>query len=180
MTTIINLYGGPGTGKSVAAADVFVAAKKGGINAELVSEYVKQWAWEGRVPVNYDQFHFFGEQARREYSLFGKVELIVTDSPVALCGYFASVFGSVSQARCFRQMVLEYYSMVQDSGVKCHHVFLERVSAYDPRGRFQTEQEAFAMDPEQLVYLQNLGFNLATLRASDGSTDSILKLLEGE
>jgi hypothetical protein len=174
MTIIVNLYGGPGSGKSVTAAYTFALAKSLGINAELVSEYVKQWAWEGRQPVNYDQFYFFGQQSRREYCLFNKVELIVSDSPVALCGYFAQVFGSPSQALCFRHMVNEYYSMLEKSGVTCLHVFLNRKGTYDSRGRFQTEEEAMQMDMDQQSYLKSLGFDFITLDADSYASQEIL------
>lgn len=42
-------------------------------NAELVREYVKDWAWEGRkINVN-DQIYFLGKQVRRETMLYGKL-----------------------------------------------------------------------------------------------------------
>lgn len=175
MTTIVNLYGGPGAGKSITAASTFALAKSQGLNCELVTEYIKSWAWEGRKPVNYDQFYFFGQQSRREYTLFDKVDLIITDSPVAICGYFASVFGSESQDACFRQMVREYYSMLGKSGVKCLHFFMDRQHAYDPRGRFQTEQEATDMDVHQLIYLGRMGFDVKRLKSNNQASKKILQ-----
>lgn len=56
MTHIINICGGPGIGKSATAAKLFAKLKEGGVNAGLVTEYVKQWAWEYRAPFNYSQF----------------------------------------------------------------------------------------------------------------------------
>ena len=56
-TTIINLYGGPGAGKSTSASDLFVILKERGVNAELAREYVKRWAWERRGISPYDQFY---------------------------------------------------------------------------------------------------------------------------
>jgi len=58
MTTVINLWGGPGTGKSTSAAHLFGMAKIAGVNAELVQEYVKSWAWEGRTIHSFDQLYF--------------------------------------------------------------------------------------------------------------------------
>jgi len=178
MTTIVNLYGGPGAGKSISAASTFALAKGSGVNCELVTEYIKQWAWEGRRPVNYDQFYFFGQQSRREYVLFNKVDLIITDSPVAICGYFASVFGSPSQSLCFRQMVSEYYSMLEKTGVECLHFFMERQFAYDPRGRFQTEEEAINMDIEQLLYLKSFGFKVKSVKSDDQVSKVIMQEVE--
>lgn len=72
-TTIINLYGGPGAGKSTSAAFLYYLLKANGFNVELVREYVKDWAWEKRVITNYDQIYFLGKQVRRESLLYGIV-----------------------------------------------------------------------------------------------------------
>lgn len=113
MNLVINLYGGPGTGKSTTAAWLFALLKARGINAEYVQEYVKQWAWEERQPVKYDQFYFFGKQSRKEYSLFKNVDVIITDSPVSLSSYYAKLFGTKGQAALFVNMVQEYYAMTK-------------------------------------------------------------------
>jgi len=47
MKTIhINLWAGPGTGKSTMAASIFAELKWNKIDCELVSEYAKQIVWE--------------------------------------------------------------------------------------------------------------------------------------
>lgn len=155
MTKVINLYGGPGTGKSTNASLLFALLKQDGYNAELVSEYVKQWAWEGRNPVNFDQFYFFGKQMRKETHLFGKVDIIVTDAPVVLTAYYAEVFGSPDQAACFRKMVQTYYDMCKEEKVRHTHVFLKRVKPYNPKGRFQTEEEARAIDEDLRKFVKS-------------------------
>lgn len=157
MTHVICLYGGPGTGKSTQAAYLFYLLKAAGVNAELVTEYVKQWAWEDRKPLKYDQFYFFGQQARREYSLFGKVDVLVTDSPVPLCGYYAKLYGTQAQSRCLADMIRTYYGMVLESGATYHHVFLRRLTPYDPTGRFETAEEALAIDRDMRAYLTSIG-----------------------
>ncbi len=54
-TTIINLYGGPGAGKSTSAAYLYYLLKCQQENVELVREYVKKWAWENRPCGVYDE-----------------------------------------------------------------------------------------------------------------------------
>lgn len=66
-TTIINLYGGHGSGKSTSAAYYYYVMKKDGLNVELVRQYVKDWAWEGRKITTNDQIYFLGKQVRRVY-----------------------------------------------------------------------------------------------------------------
>jgi len=47
-TVLINFYAGPGAGKSTTSAKIFAALKDRGECAELIQEYVKTWAWEGK------------------------------------------------------------------------------------------------------------------------------------
>lgn len=153
MTIVVNLYGGPGTGKSTNAARIFSMLKDEGVNCELVTEYVKGWAWTGRKPVDFDQFYLFGKQSQLESRLFGKVDVMITDSPVTLCAYYAHVYGTPEQALCFRQLLHTYYRMAADQGVYYDHIFLRRLKPYNPSGRFQTEVEAQAIDEDMVRYL---------------------------
>ena len=47
-TIIVNLFGGPGTGKSTGAAYIFSQLKLAGIDCEFVSEFAKDKVWERR------------------------------------------------------------------------------------------------------------------------------------
>ena len=146
MSTVINLYGGPGTGKSTSAAYLFYLLKSQGKNAELVREYVKDWAWEGRNISTYDQIYLLGKQVRRESILYGKVDYIVTDSPIMLGIYYASKYSSLSVSEGVRAMTLAYYRQAAEDGHKHVHVFLERSKPYNPLGRFQSEDQAKNID----------------------------------
>ena len=158
MTTVINLYGGPGVGKSTSAAAIFYLLKSRGVNAELVREYVKEWAWEGRQIGPLDQFYFLGKQARKESLLYGKVEAIVTDSPVALCLFYAKQYCTPGVVAGIEAAVRAFYVEGISRGQKYFHVNLKRSKAYNPKGRFQTEEEAKALDQQIPELLHSLGF----------------------
>lgn len=145
-TTIINLYGGPGTGKSTSAAYLYYLLKIEHKNAELVREYVKDWAWEGRhISVN-DQIYFLGKQSRRESMLYGKVDWVVTDSPVWMNSYYASHYCTDIIAHGVNMLVKAFYQQVKDEGHEHIHVFLKRTKPYMAEGRYQTEEEAKGID----------------------------------
>lgn len=142
MTKIINLYGGPGTGKSTTAAKVFAHLKDLCVNAELVREYAKELAWAG---VHIDarvQREMFKEQLRREQCLLGKVDVIVTDSPLLLQVHFSRHFEMLDVAS---DLLLEIKRYRAETGGHID-VQLLRKKAYNPVGRYQTEVEAIAMD----------------------------------
>jgi ABC-type cobalamin/Fe3+-siderophores transport system ATPase subunit len=154
-TTCINLFGGPGSGKSTLAASIFATLKGRRASVELVNEYVKKWAWQGRQIRPTDQIYILGKQASSEASLYGKVDYIVTDSPVLLAGAYALRnpewnCGYVSEA------ALAY---VNSHSNEVNHVnlFIKRAKPYDNRGRYEDEDQARAMDQFIRDYLsQNL------------------------
>lgn len=178
MSKVINLYGGPGTGKSTTAAKTFALMKESGENVELVTEWVKKWAWEGKTPVTYDQFYIFGKQAHKEYTLFDKVDHIITDSPVVLCGMYTQLYGTPAQAALFRSMILTYLDMVKSCNQEYVHVFLKRVKAYNPAGRYQTEEQAKGIDEVVRRYLTELGIPFHTVKADQNAHIEIVKLLQ--
>lgn len=45
---VINLFGAPGSGKSVAASYIFSQLKMKGVECELIQEFAKDLTWEDR------------------------------------------------------------------------------------------------------------------------------------
>lgn len=187
VSTIINLYGGPGTGKSTSAAELFALLKRKGKNAELVREYVKKWAWQERKIEVFDQTYFLGKQSQEESKLYGRVDYIVTDSPVFLSGiyateaiplkYDANDTASVAQYLALKQMseatwgqVRAFYKLGEAMGHKHVHVMLKRTKKYQPKGRFQTADEAKALDNKIEDYLAIM-FGGRVLHSGTGPTD---------
>lgn len=157
-TTVINLYGGPGTGKSTSAAFIFYLLKAAGNNAELVREYVKEWAWDLRTPGTYDQLYLMGKQIRKESMLYGKVSHIVSDAPIMLGIYYARKYSPPAIAHGVTEAIVSYYKQAELDGNRHIHVFLRRSKAYNPAGRFQTEDESKEIDLAILDILDEFRF----------------------
>ena len=88
---VINLYGGPGCGKSTTAAFLFGYMKLRGYNIELVTEYAKDLVWDNRLEDMLDQQEYiFAKQNHRLHRLRGKVDYVVTDSPLLLSTIYPS------------------------------------------------------------------------------------------
>jgi len=145
-STIVSLYGGPGAGKSTSAAYMFYLLKAAGENVELVREYVKDWAWEGRKIDTYDQIYFLGKQVRKESMLFGKVKYLVTDSPIFMNYYYAHLYCTPKLAEGVKAAVLGFYEQTLIDGHQHHHIILHRTKPYIQAGRYQNEEEALAID----------------------------------
>lgn len=132
---VVNLYAGPGAGKSTTAALLFGLLKLGSVNAELVREYAKDVVWEGREHLLEQQTYVFAKQAKRQADLDGKVDVVVTDSPLLLSMIYAP------EAATLHALVAEEYGRYENLDV-----YVNRVKPYHPEGRLQTEDEARALD----------------------------------
>ncbi len=82
--TVINLFAGPGAGKSTVAAGVFYQLKLRGVRVELVTETAKDATYENHEFLLNQQVFLFADQLRRQTRLKGQREVIVTDSPILL------------------------------------------------------------------------------------------------
>ena len=82
MTLNIHLYAGPGVGKSVTAAKLFVSLKMAGVHCELVTEFAKELQYDG-ILLQTPQRVILAEQLRRQARLQCKATVVVTDAPVA-------------------------------------------------------------------------------------------------
>mgnify|MGYP000350742020 CR=1 FL=1 len=81
---MVNLWAGPGTGKSTTAAVVFHILKLANVRCELVTEFAKELTYLGRREELADQLWVSAAQEHRCRILVGKVDVIITDSPTGL------------------------------------------------------------------------------------------------
>lgn len=79
---VINLFGGPGSGKTTTAAELFAALKKRHYNVELVTEFAKDLIMQNNPDALMHQFYVTGVQAHRIWSAAQKMQVVVVDSPI--------------------------------------------------------------------------------------------------
>lgn len=89
MLPRINLFGGPGVGKSTLAARIFAALKAEDANIELVTEFAKLRVYENRPIRGWDYVSTFAAQHRAEQRFLEGGTTIVTDSPMLLQCFYA-------------------------------------------------------------------------------------------
>jgi hypothetical protein len=174
MTAVISLYAGPGAGKSTSAAYLYAKLKAQGKRVEMVREYIKDWVWEGRVPSTYDQFYILGKQIRRESSLLGKVDIIITDSPVWLCGYYSTEMSPPLIKHGVESCIQGYYQQVQADGHKHVHVWVNRPASFDAEGRWHSEEQSKTIDDELRPFLNQRGVHLTDVFAGFESLDEFV------
>ncbi len=79
QTLVINLIGGPCSGKSTIAAELFARLKKMGLCCELVSEYIKDRIYEENQTLVKHQIALFGMETYGLDNKLNKVDIIVHD-----------------------------------------------------------------------------------------------------
>lgn len=165
MTKVINLFGGAGVGKSVLAAEIYVKMKMRGMNSELVREYVKEWAYEGRPVGTFDQFYLAGKQIRKESFLYGKVDYIITDCPLWLGAVYENVYEGTSH---IEKHIAGFTEFAESKGVQYHNFLLKRFFPYDPVGRYQNEEESIKIDGlmRDLLERANLSYEVLDMDPS--------------
>ena len=144
MTEIINIWGGPGAGKSMAAAQAYLDLSKLGYRVELIREYIKDWVWEGRKRFFLDQVYVMGKQMRREQICLGQIDYIVTDSPVWLSAFYDKYY--CDHADSITNLVKEYYKELRSLKHGVFDLFIERSGPYVSAGRYESEREAIDVD----------------------------------
>lgn len=163
-TVVVNLLGGSGLGKSTVAAAVFAELKMRKQHCELVREYVKELAWAGLGVGPYGQSIIYGRQLERESALYGKVDFIVTDSPLVLCPIYQQHYAGHDT---IKHVVLSDLTTAKSQNVKHLNFLLTRQKAFDQRGRYETEDVAKKIDKKVEAFLVYHGLPYVLVDCSD-------------
>jgi hypothetical protein len=154
------MLGGSGIGKSTIAAGLYYNMKLKHVNVELVREYVKILAWQEAKIGQFDQVNIFGEQCKLEHTLYGKVDYIVTDSPILLAPVYEYFYHNDSM---MEEAALKFVKKAKESGVKHMNFLLERGKEYDTKGRYQSEEEAKNVDALTKKFLEKHNISYSTV-----------------
>lgn len=164
-TIIVNLYAGPGAGKSTIMAGVFSELKFRGIDCEMTPEYAKEKVWEGSTKVLENQIYVFGKQLHMIRRLIGKVDVIISDSPILLSLIYAK-----NESRHFPSLVVDSHMRYPTIDI-----FLQREKVYNCNGRIHTEEEAHAADDQITTLLRTYQIDSTFI---PGNRDAISKIAD--
>lgn len=143
---VVNLFAGPGAGKSTAAAYIFSQLKMKGINCELITEFAKDKTWEKNYSALRCQEYVFGKQSYKMDRCRDQVDVIITDSPLPLGIFYNQnpVLG-----RHYESLVMDVFNTYDNL-----NFFINRKKPYNPVGRNQTEEEAKEIDDKIKTFCQ--------------------------
>ena len=161
----INLFGGPGSGKSTTAAAVFSLLKMHDVNAELVTEFAKDLTWEGRTKALDNQYYVSSKQYHRMWRIKDQVDVIITDSALLL----GLMYGE-NRPQCFDETIMHLFNEFNNM-----NYFILRQKKFNPKGRNQTEEEAKELDNKILLMLLDNNIRYKIVEGSYKGVNDIAK-----
>lgn len=148
MSLIVNLLGGPCAGKSTLAASLFAELKNQGICSELIAEYAKEWAWDGKKVKTIDEMIIYGRQLERERRFYERKNMIaITDRPMEMSLVYTKMYcGSGDRAETMKKIIELDRHTANVMGAEFINVFVKREKEYSNEGRYENEDEAKVVD----------------------------------
>jgi DNA polymerase III delta prime subunit len=168
-TIVVNLFAGPGAGKTTCAWEIAAELKKRNINTEYASEYAKELVWDERMDLldgsTKNQRILIEEQNRRIERLQGKVSVVVTDSPILL--------GLMYQKSPDQE--LDRWVMSKFEEYNNFNLFIQRGKVFEQSGRIHNLLESKVIDDSIKTYLKerNIFFGTYTHKRMDVVIDNI-------
>lgn len=164
---IVNLFGGPSSGKSTTAAGIFHKLKMQGVNCEIVTEFAKHMTWKEDFNTLKNQVYVHAKQHDRIFHLTDKVDVIITDSPTIMgliyCDW--SVF-----PKSFETLVVDLFHGQGDN----MNYLLRRAKPYQTAGRTQTEDEAKEKDWQIVNLISRHEIECKMVQGDASAVDHIL------
>lgn len=178
MSILINLFGGPGIGKSSIAAGITYKLKKEHITCDNPYEFPKLLAWDQNVPAIKDQLYVLANQHRGIAKAYGKVDYIVIDSPIIFSlvykNYYNTGYPAEFYSSAFDQMIVDLHNNYNNI-----NILLERneESVHNVEERYQNLEESLALDKFIKKTLDDNNIDYHKVKVGKNTVKKILKLI---
>jgi len=176
-TKIINLFAGPGAGKSTIASGLFHEMKKRHIKCDVPYEFPKELAWDESNKVIKDQLYVIANQHRGIVRSFGLVDYVILDSPLLLSLIYRDNYTSTYPANLygdsFEQLMLDIHHKYNNI-----NIFLERPEKpHENEGRFHDEEMSLELDKKIINLLNDNDIRYVKIKVNENTINSILGLV---
>lgn len=170
---VINLWGGPGSGKSTTAAGLFHLMKKEHYDVELITEYAKDMVWERQHPDHFtNQIFISAMQNNKQLNLVAhNVEYCITDSPILMSALY--------RPKKYYKHFLPLLKEINDSYDNINF-FLERDFNYVQKGRNKNEKEAIKLSKRIRKFMDKHGIEYQVIRTDYNTAEMIFARLRAK
>jgi len=175
---IINLFCGPGGGKSSIAAGLTYKLKKSHITCDNPYEFPKILAWDDNQSAIKDQLYVLANQHRGIVKSYGKVDFIVLDSPILLSltyrnQYKGTTYPSSLYDETFDKMVLTIFNKYDNI-----NILLKRAEGnHNNNERYQNLEESIELDKVIKASLDNNNIPYFEVQVGENTLNEILEII---
>ena len=170
MTTVINLFGPSGTGKSTTALGLAYELILKGYKVEVVTEWIKEKIFANDLSVVKDQLYIFAKQRRKQFILQDKgLDFIVTDSPLLLSGFYGIKYNTTD--KLMETVIFNEFHKFSNL-----NFLLKRTIPFDPTFRLESQQQSDTDYVNMQNFLEANSVEYLDIDESE-KTQQILKLL---
>ena len=174
QTLIINLIGGPCSGKSTIASELFACLKKMGIRCELVTEYIKERIYEENQTIPKNQIAIFGMEHYSIWNKICKVDVIVHDG-----SWINNILYKSEDSEEFDDLIVSEYKKYDNLDF-----FIDRGTLqFEDYGRIHNLEQSLKLDNKIRITYQKYKLEFITVEARDAVNKMIpiiLKRLENK
>jgi nicotinamide riboside kinase len=166
-TLVINLIGGPCSGKSTVAAELFARLKKMGVKTELVSEYIKDRIYEENKTMPNNQIARFGMEHYNISNKLGKVEVIVHDG-----SFINNILYKKEDNQEFDNLIVSEYHKFNNLDF-----FIKRGNIeFEDYGRIHNYEQSLELDEKIKQLYNNCGADFIEVESRD-AVDKIIPIV---
>ena len=170
MTTFINIFAGPGTGKSksITASLLFSAIRQRGISAELITEFAKERVWAGDKEALNCQPYITGNQIYRQFIVNNKVDYAITDAPILL----GAIYRGFGFSAFYEKALLHQFGLFRNTNI----LLIRNKEKYEQEGRVQSLEQAVAIDNQikRLLDINSIPYLQVAMSLDNSHIQSIL------
>lgn len=166
-TLVINLIGGPCSGKSTIAAELFARLKKMGIKCELCTEYIKDRIYEENKTISKNQIAIFGMEHYGLMVKLGKVEVIIHDGSL-----LNNIQYNYENNEAFNNLIINEYFKFNNLDF-----FIKRGNIeFENYGRIYTYEQSLKIDEEIKSCYHQYGAKFIEVESRD-AVDKIIPIV---
>lgn len=170
---VVNLFAGPGAGKSTTGAMLYGMLQLAGYAAEYVPEFAKVLTWQNHTTALKDQLYLFAKQDHRLEVLRGQpLDFVIMDGPLLN----AAMYVQGDYFKNFEPLVVEVFNSYDNV-----NFFLERNRSkkYQRAGRSQDSEQAAQLCEQTLALLERYQVPFTRIPVTDRCQEVIFKELTG-
>jgi len=171
----INLFGGPGSGKTTTAWELSNYMNKRGYKIEYIPEYAKDLTYGKDWIKLSDQLLVLGIQHHKTFILKDQMDYLIQDSPFIMGIVYAKFKGFLPEKE-FTDLTLKLFEKYENI-----NFFLKRnTKHYENLGRTQSLKESISFDTKIKDLLNKYKIPYYEVKVNKNVTKNIFKILKKE